>query len=340
MKIMKRKLFIGWVFAMLFTMSLALIASEAPKKESNKVKEDMKKEQNNFIGDYVGISTNVMTGVDIWEAVKLTKKYKLACMEIHLGDFDAAVGNPWMIPHAGVWPRTFSKADREKLKKELSHIKNLVIHGTPSDINIAALNPGIREESQLQYREALDLAIDLGAKWMTYHVGKRSNSVVPPAYARARSVEFINSILKKAESAGIKLAFETFDVNYLTEIPNKNFGLLLDTGHAVMGGNKFAPEGRGDTETILNWIDFLGDRLIEMHIHNVINWAEAPSMGIAHRSFEYGLCLKLEPIIKKLKSKNLMVPLISEIYEPTAEQAVATLAQTKEKIIGYYESSN
>ena len=35
-----------------------------------------------------------------------------------------------------------------------------------------------------------------------------------------------------------------------------------------------------------------------------------------------------------------MVPLISEIYEPTAEQAVSTLAQTKDKIIGYYESSN
>lgn len=297
----------------------------------------MRKSQDNFIGDYVGISTNVMTGVDIWEAVRLTKKYQLTCMEIHLGDFDAAVGNPWMIPHAGIWPRTFSKADRAKLKKELSHIKNLVIHGTPSDINIAALNPGIREESQRQYREALDLAIDLGAKWMTYHAGKPSNSVVSPAYARDRNVEFINSILEKAETAGIKVAYETFDEKYLIEIPNKNFGLLLDTGHAVMGGNKFATEGRGDTETILNWLDFLGDRLIEMHIHNVINWAEAPSRGIAHRSFEYGLCLNLETIIKKLKSKKIMVPLISEIYEPTAEQAVQTLAKTKEKIIEYYE---
>jgi sugar phosphate isomerase/epimerase len=172
---------------------------------------------------------------------------------------------------------------------------------------------------------------------MTYHAGHPSNSVVSPAYARDRNVEFINSILQKAESAGVKLAYESFDEKLYTQITNKNFGFLLDTGHAVMQSNKFAPEGRGDTETILNWLDFLGDRLIEMHIHNVINWAEVPIRGIAHRSFEYGLCLNLEMIIKKLKSKKLIVPLISEIYEPTAELAVHTLAKTKEKIIEYYE---
>lgn len=293
--------------------------------------------QAHSIEDYIGVSTNVMSGIDIWEAAKLTKKYKLTCLEIHLGDFDAAVGNPWMILHAGVWPRTFPKTERKKLRKELGHIKNLVIHGTPSDINIAALNPGVREESQLQYREALDLAIDLGAKWMTYHEGHPSNSVVPPAYARDRNIEFITSILEKSEAAGIKLAYETFDEKLLTRIPNRNFGFLIDTGHAVMQGNKFAPEGRGDTGTILKWLDFLGDRLIEMHLHNVINWAEVPIRGIAHRSFEYGLCLNLEAIIKKLKSKKLMVPLISEIYEPTAELAVETLARTKEKIIEYYK---
>ena len=69
-----------------------------------------------------------------------------------------------------------------------------------------------------------------------------------------------------------------------------------------------------------------------MHIHNVVNWAEMPIYGMAHRSFEYGLCIELKPIIRKLKEQELMIPLISEIYEPTAEKAVETLAKTKEKI--------
>lgn len=291
------------------------------------------------IKDYVGVSTNVLTGVDIWEAVRLTRKYELTCMEIHLGDFEATVGSPWMIPHAGVWPRTFSKDDRKRLKDELSHIKNLVIHGTPTDLNIAAVNPGIREESQRQYREALGLAIDLGAKWMTYHHGRPSNTVVPPAYARDRNVEFIESILNIAEQAGVKLAYEAFDIELLKMIPDKTFGFLLDIGHAAMGRNKFNPEGRGDTKTILDWIDFLGNRLIEIHIHNVINWAEMPIYGMAHRSFEYGLCLDLEQIIKKLKTESIIVPLISEIYEPTAEKAVETLAKTKERIIEYWNNN-
>ena len=290
------------------------------------------------IADYVGLSTNCMTGIDIWEAASLTRKYNLSCLEIHLGDFEAAVGNPWMITHAGVWPRTFGKKQRGKLKKELSHIKNLLIHGTPVDLNIAALNPGIREESKRQYREALDLAIDLGAKWVTYHSGEQSLSVVAPQYVEDRNVEYIQEVLEKAKQANIKLAYECFEENYLTRIPEANFGILIDTGHAVMARNRFAPLGRGDTKVILDWIDFLGDRLIEMHIHNVINWAENPRMGTAHRSFEYGLCLDLEKIIQKLKEKDLIIPLISEIYEPSSEEAIATLVRTKEKIIKTWES--
>ncbi|NOX96590.1 MAG: sugar phosphate isomerase/epimerase [Nitrospirae bacterium] len=285
------------------------------------------------IKDYIGISTNVMTGVDIWEAVRLTRQYGLTCMEIHLGDFEAAVGNPWMIPHPGVWPRTFGKDERVKLKKELAHIKNLIIHGTPVDLNIAALNPGIREESRKQYKEALQLAIDLDAKWLTLHSGYPTNSVVPPSYAEDKNIEFIFEILDLAKKEDIKLAYESFNVNLIEKIQDKQFGILIDTGHAVMQTTKFSPLGRGDTKTIVDWIGFLKDRLIEMHLHNVINWSEVPIRGIAHRSFEYGLCLDLEKIIKKLKEEELILPLISEIYEPTAEEAVKTLAGTKERIV-------
>ena len=142
---------------------------------------------------------------------------------------------------AGVWPRTFSDKDRKRLKNELSHIKNLVIHGTPTDLNIAALNPGIREESQRQYQEMLELGIDLGAQWVTYHPGRASNTVVSPSYVRKHNIEFLKSILSKANNVDVKLAYETFDEKLLEEIPDKTFGLLLDIGHAAMYGNKFNP---------------------------------------------------------------------------------------------------
>lgn len=285
------------------------------------------------IGDFVGISTNTQTGVDIWRTVKLTKDYGIRCFEIHLGDFEAAVGNPWMIPHAGVWPRSFDKKQREKLRNEMSHIKNLVIHGTPVDLNIAALNPGIREESQKQYREGLELAIDLGAQWMTYHPGKPSNSVVSSEYVEAQNVDFIESILERAKECGVKLAYESFNENLLERIKDNQFGMLIDTGHSVMMRNKFAPQGRGDTSTVTNWIDLLGNRLMEMHLHDVINWSENPHLGTAHRAFGYGLCINLEKVIRKLKEKGLIIPLVSEIYEPTAEKAIRTLVKTKERIV-------
>ena len=98
-----------------------------------------------------------------------------------------------------------------------------------------------------------------------------------------------------------------------------------------------APALRREPVALLDWIDCLGDRLIEMHIHDAINWAENPRRGTAHRSFTYGLCLELEPIVKRLKERDLIVPLISEMYEPTAEGAVATLAETKERIVRCWE---
>jgi len=285
------------------------------------------------ISHYVGVSTNMLAGVDIWRGAELTREYGLTCFEIHLGDFEAAVGDPWMIPHAGVWPRTFSRADRERLREELAHIRNLTIHGTPVDLNIAALNPGIRDESKRQYKEGLKLAVDLGAKWMTYHPGRATNSVAPPSYVEDRNVEFITEILDTAGDSGVKLAYECFNVNYLERIPDPQFGLLLDMGHAVMHGNRFAPEGRGDTQTIVDWIEHLGDRLIECHIHNVVNWSENPAMGTAHRAFDYGLCLDLERIVQRLREHALVVPLIAEIYEATAERSVQTLVETKTRIV-------
>jgi sugar phosphate isomerase/epimerase len=293
-----------------------------------------------YIADYIGISTNTMTGVDIWEAADLTARYGLTCLEIHLGDFEAAVGNPWMIPHAGVWPRTFSSSDRSKLRGALSHIKNLVIHGTPVDLNIAAVNPGIREESQRQYREGLELAYDLGAKWMTYHQGQPTSSVVSPQYVEDHNVRFIQSILERAKELDVRLAYESFNTNLLERIPDPQFGLLIDIGHSVMARNKFAPDGRGDTQTVLDWIDYCGDRLVEMHMHDVINWAENAALGTAHRAFGYGLCLNLQTITKKLKVKNLLVPLISEIYEPTAEKAVQTTVAMKEQILSCWNAQD
>lgn len=288
------------------------------------------------IEDLVGISTNTMAGIDIWEAAELTKKHGLSCMEIHLGDFEAAVGNPWMIPHAGVWPRTFGAGSRKKLKGKLSHIKNLVIHGTPVDLNIAALNPGIREESQRQYREGLELAHDLGARWMTYHQGRPANSVISPGYVEDHNVEFILSILEQAREWDIKLAYESFNPKLLERISDPQFGLLIDIGHSVMARNQFAPDGRGDTQTVLNWIDFCGERLIELHMHDVVNWSENAALGTAHRAFGYGLCLDLEKIAQKMKEKNLLVPMISEIYEPTAEKAVMTACEMKKRILACY----
>ncbi|MCK4649202.1 sugar phosphate isomerase/epimerase [bacterium] len=263
--------------------------------------------------------------------MRLVHKAGFKAFEIHLGTFEGCFGNPWLIPHAGVWPRTFSKQERKKLKEELQSFDRVIIHGTPTDVNIAALNPGIREESQRQYIEAIELAADTGVKYVTFHPGRQSNSVHNPKEVRKHNINFALRVLPLAEKYNLCIAYESFDLELLKAIKNPRFGLLLDMGHAVMGAS------RGDTNTILEWIDKIGKRLIEVHAHNVMNWAEVPERGIAHRSFDYGTCLDLTAISRKLKKVGYLNPIIFEILEPTAERTIEKCLQAKETILKVWE---
>ena len=278
------------------------------------------------IESFIGVSTNVLPQIDIWEAIKLVNKAGFKAFEIHLGTFEGCFGNPWLVPHAGVWPRTFTEQERKRLREEIQCFDVVIIHGTPIDVNIAALNPGIREESQRQYREAIELAGEIGAKYVTFHPGRPSNSLHNPEEIRKHNVDFILKMLPLIEKYKLKVGYECFDLKLLDAIKNPNFGLLLDMGHAVS-------YHRGNTDTVLEWIDRIGERLIEVHAHDVMNWAEVPERAIAHRSFDYGTCLDLSRISLKLKENGYLGPIIFEILEPTAEKTIEKCLHAKEIIL-------
>ena len=295
----------------------------------------------NSISHRIGVTSWVFCNLDIFEIAKILRDNDLG-LEVHLNDFDNEVSNPEPFFQGGVWPRTFDENQRRKLKEIVAEMPVVTVHGTPYDINVAANNPALREESIRQYEEAMDLARDIGAKITTYHQGKPTSEVVSERMMIERHVEFAKRISRRAEEYGIRTGFENLekqdDFAYFAKIrqqvDSSNWGHLLDIAQAIMGrrGEMSGMPG-GTTALVLDWIEKLGvDTIVQIHAHNVLGWSGVPAGMVQHRSFEDGNCLDMEAIFGKLKEIGFEGPIILEILETTPEKIIESSVRAKNTI--------
>lgn len=276
------------------------------------------------------VSTLVLHSMSIWEAIDLLEAHGFG-IEIHLNDFDAVIGNPKPLTHVGIWPRTFGEGDRKRLKERLKEVPLVTVHGTPFDLNIAANNPGIREESVVQYEEAMDFARDIGCKIVTYHGGRYPSVIAPQDTFVERHVAFARRIVRRAEAYGIRTGLENSDDNpeffldIMRSVNSPNWGHLLDIGHCL--GLK------GDTRTVLKWIDMLGpERIVQIHAHNVIAWTAIQGGRIDHYPFETGTCIEMKPVFRRLKEMGYTGPIVFEILQTTAAAVIDACRRARDII--------
>ena len=278
----------------------------------------------------IGVTSFSFYNMDIFEIAERLARRDLG-LEIHLNDFDAEIGDPTPLVQGGVWPRTFGPDDRKRLLAIARDLPVLTVHGTPFDLNVAANNPGIREESSRQYEEAMDLGRDLGAAAVTYHPGRPSSQITPARVVLERHIEFARRIAKRAEQYGIPTGLENggnvrFFLDIIEAVGSPLWGHLLDVGHAIMGC-------KGNTDTVLEWIDALGaDNIVQVHAHNVLAWAAVGGGMIDHFPFEDGTCLDMRVIFARLREVEFDGPVILEIVQNTADKVVDACLRAREII--------
>ena len=283
------------------------------------------------IADRIGCTSFAFHSMSIYGAIDLLEEAGLG-LEIHLGDFEAEIGDPWGMTQCGVWPRTCDAGERASLCRRLQDFRMLTVHGTPFDLNVAAINPGIREESACQYLEAIEFAHDLGSRYVTYHLGRASSAIDDPRRVLECNVGFGKRASDLAAEYGIMLGMENGnDIAWFKEtidrIDRGNFGLLLDIGHAVM-------DPRGNTPTVLRWIEAFAGKIVEVHAHDVLSWAAVGQHAIDHQAFDAGTCLDMPVIFRALKQAGFEGPIIFEIVEPRADQVIAKCREAREVIVG------
>ncbi|MBE7063275.1 MAG: sugar phosphate isomerase/epimerase [Ruminococcaceae bacterium] len=150
-------------------------------------------------------------------------------------------------------------ADDEKmLGNEIKHAINsgldVSLHAPCGDINISALNKGIREESVAQVKRAIELAEKFDLRVVTFHPGRLSSAREKKSDKWSVLLDSVSKIAEYAKLKKVYVALENMelrknelvltidDLNKFEEIARDNnfFGVTLDFSHFAT--NKIYPQ--------------------------------------------------------------------------------------------------
>lgn len=255
----------------------------------------------------VGISTHFLPaahGESLYDAIDLMARAGFGGFELVPGDFQGVIGSPTTIRNVGLWPRTFAKRDRARLKDALACFRTVTIHAPHLGVNIASINPGWREESRRQYFECLELALDLSVSTVTFHHGAQTQGfIAPDEEITDHCIAFAREATAFAAKHGLTLGYEVGSFRIIDAsiraCHSKRFGVNLDMGHAVMGG--LAPE---------EWVKRLPGRTVEVHVNSVTkDW----SGFIEHQPLDRNNVIDHRAVFAALLADGFRGPYIFEL---------------------------
>jgi len=159
---------------------------------------------------------------------------------------------------------------REVLSAVESYSLELSVHAPFADLNIASMNPGIREESLRQLAHAMECASSLNARLFTIHPGRLSPySMWFPQEAKKQNISSIEWLVEQAQEHGLVLCIENSpryagamlcSIEELSELlgafSSGELALTLDVGHACTCGD------------VLEYVSRLGSRISNVHLHD------------------------------------------------------------------------
>ncbi len=200
------------------------------------------------------------------------------------------------LPWATFDPRDASEAEVARLARALESFSEVGIHGESFayDIKLCSPNELVREASVESLRPSLELASSVGAKTVTYHIGKAdaqwAHAQLREAFARS-----LDQLDGMAMQTGVTVGIEN-DVGFEDYIDlvldaGPGIGMTLDTGHAAMAdGACYRHFG-----SLGNLIRHVGDRLVHVHVHDYDGTNDHQAIGTGRVDWA-DLCTALREI--------------------------------------------
>jgi len=222
----------------------------------------------------IGISSLAWQETDDLEAIlQGTASLGFRGVEINLGSREAPLER--MTRH---YSRRISRRARQLGVR-------LAAHAPALDLNPISGNRLVRRLTFDQYREALHAARELGAQFMTVHLGVLSYPGFDRGEARRLCLEFYRRLLDAHPWPAPVIALENVGwghrdpflqvedyLSLLDDLADPRAGFTLDVGHGFLAGLDMAALVRG-----------LGPRLVNVHVHDndgVEDWHRPLGEGV------------------------------------------------------------
>jgi sugar phosphate isomerase/epimerase len=119
----------------------------------------------------------------------------------------------------------------------------IYMHSPTIDLNPASLNRGIREETERQLKESADMAVAIGAGFVTTHPGFVHKDMVR-AMCSEYALQVLGEAADYARSQGVALSIENmpYRPTYYCNSPEEllafqrhcKCGITIDVGHAIL----------------------------------------------------------------------------------------------------------
>jgi sugar phosphate isomerase/epimerase len=139
------------------------------------------------------------------------------------------------------WPR---HAPKEAISASLrGQGMEIYMHSPTIDLNPASLNRGIREETEKQLKESVDMAVAIGARFVTTHPGFVHKEMVR-AMCSELAMQVLGEAADYARSMGVMLSIENMPYRhtFYCHSPEElrefqcycRCGITIDVGHAIL----------------------------------------------------------------------------------------------------------
>lgn len=211
-----------------------------------------------------------------------------------------------------LYPREISRAERLRLRGILEDYGlTPTVHTTFYDLNLASLNPRIREASTGQLRECLEFASDLGARLAVVHSGELPGDYPASLLSTSRLhlLEGLREALELAEGLGVTLVLENSGrghargliqsapehLELIETLGSPNCKIAFDVGHAHTLGLD-----------LVEYLQRVLPHLAEVHLHDN-DGRDDQHLPLGEGTADFGAVLAV------LERENYSGPLILEM---------------------------
>ena len=220
-------------------------------------------------------------------------------------------GHPQLRCGVGFELDEISPAERNAIISSVSRFPFRSVHAAQPDLNLASRNAGIRRESMRQCMQTAEIARDIDAWSVTYHLGVPRPGQGPDdaRFAVHHNIEAGKRLAEFAERFDLRMGFEHAGtwpgpepmLEVLDGVGSERFGLHFDVGHSWL-----APP-----RDPLAWLELMADRVVMVHLHGTFF---RPDRGFEnHGPLETDDCTDFPRLLEMLESHGYSGPMVFEI---------------------------